>query len=278
MNTDTSRQQPVDDASHFREKRAAEDVLRDQGLLFQAVFEVTSDAMAISTADGTVIAANPAYYRLYGYSAQEVLGQNFTLIFPEEERAYAQELYTYMFHSPVISPAVEGTARRADGTELFVETRYSFITRNGERIAMISFIRDITERQKSEEALRGSQQLLQFIMETTGISLWEWDIESSTVRVSSNLKRAIGLRLDAAIVTFQDFLNALVAREDQPLFEQKMRQILEEEEDGEFQIDFRTPHTDSNAPQVRCYGQVIYDETGKAIRITAISPDISSPT
>ncbi len=278
MNTDTSRQQPVDNTTHFSEKRTAEDILRDQGLLYRAVFEATSDAMAISTADGTVIAANPAYYRLYGYSPQEVLGQNFALIFPEEQRAYAQELYSYMFHSPVISPAVESTVRRAEGTELFVETHYSFITHNGERVAMISFIRDITERQKTEEALRGSQQLLQFIMETTGIALWEWDIESNTVRMSLNLKGALGLDPDPAIMPFQDFMHALVAREDRSLFEQKMRQTLEQEQDADFQIDFRTLHADGTTRQVRCYGQAIYDETGKALRITCISPDFSSHT
>ena len=127
----------------------AEEALHESEQQFRAVWENASDAMALSTADGIVFAANPAYFRLYGYSPEAVIGKNYAIIFPAEQRKAAQELYRYIFQSPTISPSFETTICRADGAERFVELSYNFITHNGKRIAMISIVRDITQRKKA---------------------------------------------------------------------------------------------------------------------------------
>jgi len=54
---------------------------------FRQVWETTTDALALSDAEGILLAANPAYLRLYGYTAEQLLGQSFALIFPEAQRA-----------------------------------------------------------------------------------------------------------------------------------------------------------------------------------------------
>ena len=51
---------------------------------FRIVWERASDAMAFSDADGIVLAANAAYLGLYGYSADEVIGHSFAIIFPKK--------------------------------------------------------------------------------------------------------------------------------------------------------------------------------------------------
>ena len=125
-------------------------ILKDSERLFRAVWEYASDAMALSAPDGTVFAANPAYFHLYGFPQEDVIGKHFSIIFPEEQRETARELYDYMFQSPAISPSFVGPVRRADGTERFVESRYTFISHEGQRISMLSIVRDITEQKRME--------------------------------------------------------------------------------------------------------------------------------
>ena len=60
---------------------------------FRAMWELAADAMALSDEHGTVLLANTAYLDLYGYSADEVIGQDFAVIFPEEARAWAREVF-----------------------------------------------------------------------------------------------------------------------------------------------------------------------------------------
>ena len=56
-------------------------------LALRAVWEAASEAVAVSDCYGLVLAANPAYYLLYGYTPDEVLGKSFAVIFSESERA-----------------------------------------------------------------------------------------------------------------------------------------------------------------------------------------------
>jgi PAS domain S-box-containing protein len=119
--------------------------------LFQTVWETAIEAMVLSDPDGIVLIANPAYYRLYGYTPEEVLGKDFAIIFPEAQRQWARQRYQERFRSPIIRPPAESSVIRADGTERLVESSYSFITQDGTRMAMLSIVHDITERKRLEE-------------------------------------------------------------------------------------------------------------------------------
>ncbi len=139
-----------------RPNRQSPPIFRNNPVL-GAVWDATSDAMALSDRDGIVLAANPAYLQLYGFSAEEVVGADFAIIFPEEVRAWAREQYHAIFTSPTIAPAFESVIRRSDGAERLVESRAEFIVENGERVAMLSVVRDITETRRAQDALRASE-------------------------------------------------------------------------------------------------------------------------
>lgn len=118
-----------------------------------AIWDLSDDAMALSDADGTVVAANQRYYALYGLSPEQVLGQDFAVIFPPEARAAARERYRQAFHHPEPPPAYQSAVRRADGSLGVVEARVRFIGRAGQR-RMLSIIRDITEQHRAQEQAR----------------------------------------------------------------------------------------------------------------------------
>ena len=128
----------------------------------QAVWDAAADAVVLSDTQGIVLAANPAYYALYGYGPEEVLGQDFAIIFPPEQRAAAHADYQATFTSPGIPAAIVSTVQQKDGTIKNVEVRYSFLVEEGRRTAMISLIRDITQRRQAEDALAEQTRLLTF--------------------------------------------------------------------------------------------------------------------
>jgi PAS domain S-box-containing protein len=132
------------------ERRAVETALRESEERFRAVWEAASEAMALSAPDGTVIAVNPAYCALYGLTPEQAVGQSFAIIFPEAMRATAEAQYHTVFTDPDPPPSYETRVQHADGSERFVESRADFLLRDGERAAMISAIRDITERKRAK--------------------------------------------------------------------------------------------------------------------------------
>ena len=128
--------------------------------LLQQIWESASDAMALSDAEGVVLAANPAYLRLYGYKLEEVIGKSFAIIFPEARREWAEEQYKLIFSSEVTPATHESIVRRADGSERIVEANPSFLTEAGKRTMLFSMIRDITERKQHEQELLRLHEML----------------------------------------------------------------------------------------------------------------------
>ena len=139
--------------------------------LLLTFWEISGDALAFSDAHGIVLAANPAYYELYGYGPEEIIGKCFADIFPEEARDWAIEGYKQLFSSPEGPAPVEATVQRKDGSLRVVDVRYTFVESNGQRIGMLSSIRDITERKQAEQALHQSQQELRDFVENANVGL-----------------------------------------------------------------------------------------------------------
>jgi PAS domain S-box-containing protein len=136
----------------------ASNALHESEALFRAIWEASADAMALSDEQGTVLDVNMAYIELYGYTYEEVVGQNFAVIFPEDFRSLANQEYQEAFHIREVPPAFERVIQRKDGTRRVVDARIDFIEEAGTRVAMLSSIRDITERIQNEEALRESEE------------------------------------------------------------------------------------------------------------------------
>jgi PAS domain S-box-containing protein len=179
-------------------RRDAEEVRSETEERFQTIWNASSDAMAVSDAAGTVLAANPAYCTLYGYAAEELVGHNFSVIFPESLRSWAIEEYNATFHSPTATPEYEARIRRADGTERIVESRINFLHRNGQRVAMLSTIRDITGRVEAREALEQSDvrhRLLASILEAFAEAGYELPV--ACARVAQELAESVG---DACVI------------------------------------------------------------------------------
>jgi len=148
-----------------------------QEQLFRSIWEHAADAMVLSDAQGIVLLANPAYYQLYGYTPAEVVGQHFAVIFPPAQRAIALEQYSAVFQSAPAQSIHEGLIQRADGTVRIVESRIDFLMHNGARSAMLSIIRDITERKQVEHDLREHAETVESIHRISQMLSAELDLQ-----------------------------------------------------------------------------------------------------
>jgi PAS domain S-box-containing protein len=128
------------------------------------LWEHTSEAMALSDPDGIVLAANPAYYRLYGYGPDEVLGKSFALIFPSDQRAWAETQYQEVFQSGQPPPVMQSVIRSKSGLEQIVESRVSFLEEHGRRTAMLSILRDVTDEVTARRAAARAEQDLRTLL------------------------------------------------------------------------------------------------------------------
>jgi diguanylate cyclase (GGDEF)-like protein/PAS domain S-box-containing protein len=135
-------------AKEVEQRRANEEFLR----LASQVFEATQDAIVVTDREARIVATNPAFTQISGYTAQEVLGKNVGLL-------HAGELDLDSFEALVQSVVANGhwsgeiLARRKNG-ETYPGLLSASVVRDadGHVINHVAVFMDITER-KAEQHL-----------------------------------------------------------------------------------------------------------------------------
>src|SRR5258707_7739221 len=92
-----------------------------------AVWKTTDLAMRLTSEDGIVRNANPAFFRLFGYSPREVIDQSLAIIFPKHLRKQARDQYAAAFQGRIDMPIYRFRALRANQTECHLESEICFI-------------------------------------------------------------------------------------------------------------------------------------------------------
>ena len=111
---------------------------------------------------GTILMANPVSEQMFGYSEGEFKGLQLESLIPMRYRSSHYAARDQYNRSPVSRRMAESRdlmALRKDGSEFPVEVSLSYKTING-RILVMAFITDITERKRSEEAIKRSEEQL----------------------------------------------------------------------------------------------------------------------
>lgn len=144
--------------SDSRTQTRIERELHDSEQTVRALFENAAQGIVSVDREGRIQSVNPMAEQLFGYTRDELLGENVDKLLPESMRkAHVRHRSDY-FASPRTRPMGQGLdlqGRRKDGTEFPVEISLSHIQTNEEGFA-VAFINDITER---KIALREKQKL-----------------------------------------------------------------------------------------------------------------------
>jgi PAS domain S-box-containing protein len=126
---------------------------------FAALVESSDDAITAAGLDGAVLSWNAAAERLYGYPAQEMIGQPIMRIVPPDRLSEFQHIMEETHRGNVL-PSMETVRLRNDGQAIDISLRISPIKDAvGHVVGTSGIARDITERKRLEEALRQSQKL-----------------------------------------------------------------------------------------------------------------------
>jgi PAS domain S-box-containing protein len=121
----------------------------------EAIIQSAMDAIITIDEELHIVLFNPAAEKIFGYSANEVLGEPVTMLFPERSRPEHAHFLQDFFASRLLNERIERedllVAMRRYGEEFPIEGSISQVTVGGECVGTI-ILRDITERKMNEEA------------------------------------------------------------------------------------------------------------------------------
>src|SRR5215217_1502634 len=152
------------------ERKRSEEALKKSEARHRAVVDTALDAIVTMSADGLIRSFNHSAELIFGYTVEEAIGQRLEMLMPERFRKLHRaglRRYLNTGEAHVIGqPRLQLAGRRKDGTEFPLELSISE-TRQGEDTLFIGIIRDITERKRSEEELKESEERFKRLAEAT---------------------------------------------------------------------------------------------------------------
>ena len=140
---------------------------------------IKSSSFAITQLDTShhVIACNPAFENLFGYSCSEIIGESLDdIIATDDLHPEASELSKSVSEGNLVRKISK--RKRKDGRLVDVEIVGVPVTVSGEKIGILGLYHDISQRVKAEEALRESETRFRILFDESPISLWEEDFSA----------------------------------------------------------------------------------------------------
>ncbi|GGF80988.1 hypothetical protein GCM10011402_37010 [Paracoccus acridae] len=167
-------------ARDVTDRRAAEAALRESEERFRTIVETATDYAIFTTdPDGRIQLWPPGAQRIFGWTAEEAVGQAMEMTYtpedraagvPENERREARE----KGHAPNVRFHM-----RKDGSRVFIEGVARPLTaRDGTVTGFVKVGQDVTERRATEEALRESEARFRQFGEASSDVLWIRECES----------------------------------------------------------------------------------------------------
>jgi len=137
--------------------------LQLESAYFERLFESAQEGIIIADCNGTIFRVNGEFLRMFGFSSDEVIGQQIDkLIAPGEHENNA--ILSTKKVSTGENISFEALRKRKDGSLISVSILASPISMKGEVVAVYGIYRDITERKQAKEALQKETKKLKAMM------------------------------------------------------------------------------------------------------------------
>ncbi|HTR39933.1 MAG TPA: PAS domain S-box protein [Bryobacteraceae bacterium] len=159
------------------ERRKAEEESR----LLGTIVEFSEDAIVGKNLDGIVLSWNKGAEQIYGYSAEEMIGQSASILFPPDHPDEFKEIMEYIRLGQRLEH-METERIRKDGSRIVVSVTISPLRDESGAVTGASTIaRDITDRKRAQEALAHSELRYRSLVRVVSQIVWTTDSQGEVV-------------------------------------------------------------------------------------------------
>ena len=183
--------------SDITERKWAEEELRASGAKLRSILNASPDDITITDLEGCILGVSPAALPLLGCAREEdLVGHRIAEFIAPEDQERAAANIALMFQG-VMTGLSEYRGVRPDGSPFDMEVNGDFIrSAEGQPTGLVFVVRDVTERKRSEKALRASNELLSLFVRHSPVYAYIKEVDSNQSRVlvaSENFQKMIGI-------------------------------------------------------------------------------------
>ncbi len=246
------------------ERKKAEEELKESEERFRSLTEAAFEGIAINE-NGKILEANRAYADMFDYEVSEVRGMSVLELHPPEARDEVRQRISSGYSEPY-----ESKGLKKDGTALDVEIRGRTILYE-DRFVRITAIRDVTDRRRSEEALRESEERFRTAFEDAPVGVALVNLDGRRFRAN----RALCEMLDCSEEDLlgENYLQH-VYPDDREISTEHFQRVLEEGA-GSYKLERRYLRTDGSVVWHLTSVSMIQDSKGNPSHFVCLHQDIT---
>ncbi len=237
-------------------------ILSDQSLLGVYVIQ-----------DGKFRYVNPAYARMFGYKAEEIIDiiTPFDMIFSADREKMVDAIRTRLSgdHDP---NSKEFRGVRKDGTICHVESFGTQVTYN-DRPAILGTLLDITARKRADEERRKTEERFQLVAQATNDAVWDWNLVTNEVWWNEGVRTLFGYEAEQ-VGPDAEWWYENIHPEDKERVVSSVHEVI----NGGGQSwagEYRYRRADGTYAFIMDRGYVIYDDGHRPVRMLGAMADIS---
>ena len=174
--------------------RSSEERLRTREAHLRSILETVPDAMVVADEGGIIRSFSATAVSMFGYAPEEVVGTSVKFLMPlpyrEQHDGYIRR-YRETGEQRIIGSGRVAVAQRKDGSTFPMEVQVGEMESDGERF-FTAFIRDLTERQRTETRMQELQSELAYMSRFTALgemgSTLAHEINQPLTAITSYLK------------------------------------------------------------------------------------------
>ncbi len=250
--------------------RESEDRLRT---IFEqaAIVESSEDSIIGKALDGTIRSWNAASERIYGYSAEEVIGRSIKIIYPPGSDDEFNDIFERIRRGERVA-RFETQRIRKDGQVIDIALTVSPIKdEQGHIIGAAAIERDISERKSAQVSLAESEARLRQVTENIQEVLTLQDAQTrEMLYVSPAYETIFGRSVESLYADPASFLNA-VRPDDREML---LAAMINQGED-KLDVQYRIVHPSGEERWIHARTFPIRNEKDEVYRLTGIIEDIT---
>ncbi len=253
--------------NNITEQKKREDELVQSEEKYRMLIEQASDGVIIYSFDGTIYEFNEASYILMGYSKEEFAQLKLQDMFFNEPVIINQAVADKIFAGQTV--LFERRLKKKSGNALEAEINARMLP-DGRSLA---FVRDITERKRTEKTMRMALERYDILSKATSDTIWDWDITNNRMHYNEGISKMFGHQITET-GNIADWWKANIHPDDiKPVTDALEKAFKKERQNLQLEYRFRCDNGTYKYIYDRAF--VMFDEQENPARMIGAMQDIT---
>ena len=260
-------------------RKTLDTALRQSEERYRTILDEMEDGYHETDLAGRITFVNEAFLRICGFSAEELIGTNYSMYTSPEEAEKVYRAFNQMYKTGIPVKSLEMNIFIKNGNRRTLELYASVLrNENNHPTGFRGIIRDISERKRSEDKLRNSESKYQFLAESMADAVFTLDLNLATTYVSPSMEKMLGFTPAERMAQPVD--QQLTPKSLKLVFETLVTELDREKESGTDPNRSRTVeleyyHKDGSIKHLVTYLRGIRDDEGHLTGVYGSHHDIT---